>query len=43
MAAVGGSDKRPVVLATLEGHTDKITQALAITGEDAIISASDDR
>ncbi|KAL5476251.1 hypothetical protein EMCRGX_G026173 [Ephydatia muelleri] len=43
MAAVAGSDKRPIVLATLDGHTDKITQALAITGEDAIISASDDR
>ena len=42
MAAVG-SDKRPTVLATLEGHTDKITQALAVTGEDAVISASDDR
>ena len=43
MAALVPKSKRPVLLAKLEGHSDDVNNALAVPGENAVISVSDDK
>lgn len=43
MAASLHKSKHPTLLSRLEGHTDTVNFTLVIPGEDAIISASDDK
>lgn len=43
MASPLPKSKRPTLLSKLEGHNDVVNAAVLVPGEDAVISASDDK